>query len=252
MRDYGKVHAKFWSSDTISKLTDDGKLLALYLMTSPHSTIAGVFRLPDGYVCEDMKWEPARVAEGFRELSANCFANRCESTKWVWIVKHLDWNPPENPNQRKAAMKMACSVPAEVGWKLDFMRLCGHSLGLEQQENRNPSPTVVEPLPNQEQEQEQKQEKKARDPAPIIPGVSPQLLSDYLEVRKGKRAGKITPTVIAALEREAGKAGIGVADAVKACCEFGWQGFNAGWYAERVAKGGGGKLGGADWTGSAE
>jgi hypothetical protein len=82
--------------------------------------------------------------------------------------------------------------------------------------------------------------KRARDPAPVIPGVSPQLLSDYLEVRKGKRAGKITPTVIAALEREAGKAGIDVADAVKACCEFGWQGFNAGWYAERVAKGGGG------------
>jgi hypothetical protein len=47
MRDYGKVYSTFWSSDTTSPLSDDGKLLALYLMTCGHSTIAGVFRLPD-------------------------------------------------------------------------------------------------------------------------------------------------------------------------------------------------------------
>lgn len=237
MRDYGKVHTVVWSSDTFCALNDDGKMLALYLMTSPHSTIAGVFRLPDGYLCEDIGWPPERVKQAFSELLREGFANRCETTKWVWVTKHLQWNPPENPNQRKSVVKLAFSVPDECTWKQDFMRVCGPSLGLEEPKKENPSPTVTEPLPNQEPEQEQKQEKRARDSAPTIPGVSPQLLADYLEVRKSKRAGKITPTVIAALEREAGRAGIEVADAVKACCEFGWQGFNAGWYAERVSKG---------------
>ncbi len=72
-----------------------------------------------------------------------------------------------------------------------------------------------------------------------IPGVSAELLADYVEVRKGKRAGKLTATVIAGLQREADKAGITLADAVKACCEYGWQGFNADWYAQRQCKAGG-------------
>lgn len=155
MRDYGKVYGTFWSSQTTHTLSDDGKLLALYLMTCSHATIAGVFRLPDGYVAEDIGWDQSRVQKGFAELLAKGFANRCETTKWVWVVKHLEWNKPENPNQRKSAAKIAQSVPAECGWKLDFMRACAESLGLEAPESGNRSETVGELFPNQEQKQEQ-------------------------------------------------------------------------------------------------
>lgn len=159
MRDYGRVHSTFWSSKTIASLSDDGKMLALYLMTCSHNTIAGVFRLPDGYVSEDIKWEQTRVAKGFAELLQKGFANRCETTKWVWIIKHLDWNPPENPNQRKAAAKCAQSIPDDCIWKRAFMEDRGCSLGLVQPPNgsetvRQPSP---EPFLNQKQEQEQEQ-----------------------------------------------------------------------------------------------
>lgn len=125
MRDYGKVHSTFWSSDTTSSVTDDGRMLALYLMTSPHATIAGVFRLPDGYVCEDLKWDAERVSKGFSELLAKGFANRCETTKWVWVCKHFKWNQPENPNQRKAAKKVAEQIPSDCAWKALFFRDCG-------------------------------------------------------------------------------------------------------------------------------
>lgn len=150
MRDYGKVYSTVWSSPTIAGLSTNAKLLAVYLMTCQHGTIAGVFRLPDGYVAEDLQWSLETVSEGFRELFAKGFANRCETTKWVWITKHLEWNPPENPNQRKAAAKMAAAVPDECAWKRDFMRVCGESLGLdaptEQEPLRNPSQTVPEPV----------------------------------------------------------------------------------------------------------
>lgn len=160
MRDYGKVHTTFWSSSTMRKLSEDGRMLALYLLTSPHSTIAGVYRLPDGYVCEDLQWPSERVAKGFGELLANGFANRCETTKWVWICKHLEWNALENPNQRKSAAKVAYSIPAECAWKLDYMRVCGELLGIDPSQFGNPCGTVTEGLPNQEQEQEQKQDKE--------------------------------------------------------------------------------------------
>jgi hypothetical protein len=158
MRDYGKVYATFWSSQTTHTLSDDGKLLALYLMTCSHNTIAGVFRLPDGYVAEDIGWDNGRVRKGFKELLTKCFANRCETTKWVWVVKHLDWNKPENPNQRKSAAMIAQSLPDECRWKQAFMRDCWELLDLPEPEKLNPSETVPEPLLNQEQEQEQEKE----------------------------------------------------------------------------------------------
>jgi hypothetical protein len=162
LRDYGKVHASFWSSATIQALSEDARVLALYLMTSPHSTIAGVFRLPDGYICEDMRWTAERVAKGFAELSRNGFANRCETTKWVWVVKHLEWNPPENPNQRKSAIKVCQSVPVECEWKSEFERVAAKLLTNLEPKAENPSTTVPQPFANQEQKQEQKQKGSAK------------------------------------------------------------------------------------------
>lgn len=162
MRDYGKVHSSFWTSETTRSMTEDGRALALYLLTSPHNTIAGVFRLPDGYVCEDMQWSSERVAKGFAELLAKGFANRCETTKWVWVCKHLDWNAPENPNQWKSAAKIVSSIPDECQWKQSFISNCWP-------QELNPSATVPKPFLNQEQEQKQEQEqeqkKEQRPPA---------------------------------------------------------------------------------------
>jgi hypothetical protein len=177
VRDYGKVHTSFWSSATTRAMTEDARTLALYLITSPHSTIAGVFRLPDGYVCEDLQWSSERVAEGFQQLLSKGFANRCETTKWVWVAKHLEWNPPENPNQRKSALKVAQSVPDECSWKSEFMRVSGPLLGFEEPSKANPSPTVAEPFLNQEQEQEQEQKKAP--PSRSVKAMGSRLPEDW-------------------------------------------------------------------------
>ena len=75
---------------------------------------------------------------------------------------------------------------------------------------------------------------RKRGHANQIDGISETLLQDFLEVRKAKRAGKLTPTAIAGIKREAEKAGLTLEQAITACCEYGWQGFNAGWYAGRA------------------
>ena len=173
MRDYGKVYSTFWSSRTTGKLSIDAKLLALYLMPCSHSTIAGVFRLPDGYVAEDLEWNPERVRAGFAELLAKGFANRCETTKWVWVNKHLEWNKPENPNQRKSAAKIAAGIPIECSWIRAFMRDWGDFLELPPLPEDNGCETLAEGFRNQEQEQEQKQEQDLGAIAPLSPAVLP-------------------------------------------------------------------------------
>jgi hypothetical protein len=61
------------------------------------------------------------------------------------------------------------------------------------------------------------------------------VFDDWLEVRKAKRAGPVTQTVLDAVRREAGKAGISLQDAIAHCCLSGWQGFRADWYLSKQA-----------------
>jgi len=111
MRDYGKIFYSFWQSDDTRGLSDDGKLLAIYLLTSPHTNMIGCFRIPDGYVSEDLGWDIGRVSKGFEELFQNRFATRDQGSKWVVINKFLKWNELENPNQAKAAEKLYDQIP---------------------------------------------------------------------------------------------------------------------------------------------
>lgn len=79
--------------------------------------------------------------------------------------------------------------------------------------------------------------RKEKSKAVHIDGVPDNLTADWMVVRKEKRAGPLTETALKGLLREAAKAGITVAEAVAFCCEVGWQGFNAGWYAQRQGQG---------------
>ena len=160
MRDYGRIYSTFWTSQDVQQLSDDGKLLALYLLSGPHGTLAGVCRLPDGYVCEDLRWTSQRVAKGFAELFRKGFVNRCETSNWVWIRKFLVWNRPENPNQWKAAKKIAAQVPSQCAWKAEFIGVFSAIEAGNNPESLNGCRTLSEPLPTQEQEQEQEQDKE--------------------------------------------------------------------------------------------
>lgn len=61
------------------------------------------------------------------------------------------------------------------------------------------------------------------------PGVDQQVWDDFVQHRRAKHA-PITATVLRGFEREAGKAGITLEEAIVTACEMGWQGFRADWY----------------------
>lgn len=182
MRDFGKVHTSFWTSSTMRDLSEDSRLLAIYLLTSPHGTIAGVFRLPDGYACDDLQWDAQRVQSAFTELRQRRFACRCEVTQWVWIINHFEWNPLDNPNQKKAANKIANLIPSTCTWVEEFFKTCGPIFQPEGAPQRNPfgtvPQTVSEPFRNQEQEQEQKQNQETPATSAPEPSIDQPVPSD--------------------------------------------------------------------------
>lgn len=110
-RDYGKIHSSFWTSETIRGLTEDGRTLAAYLLTSPHTNMLGCFRLPVAYACDDLHWEVERFQDAFNNVAEHGFATIDAGTSWVVILKFLKWNAFENPNVGKAAAKIFAQIP---------------------------------------------------------------------------------------------------------------------------------------------
>jgi uncharacterized protein YdaU (DUF1376 family) len=94
----------------------------------------------------------------------------------------------------------------------------------------NPSQTQVEP----KKSLNNKQQPTNNNQQPIVKtlaapdGVSPATWSDFLQVRKAKKA-PVTAAAIAGIEREARKAHWSLEKALVECCARGWAGFKAEW-----------------------
>jgi hypothetical protein len=106
----------------------------------------------------------------------------------------------------------------------------------QQEPTANPSETHAEPIREEKRREEPsslRSEGKARKRAVTCPADVPeQVWQDFQAIRAAKRA-PLTDTAVDGIAREAAKAGIDLATALAYCCERGWQGFNAGWYAAR-------------------
>lgn len=87
-----------------------------------------------------------------------------------------------------------------------------------------------------ETEGETETEKRQKEPAAptgavallSLKGIPESLARDFQAIRKAKRA-PLTETALSGIEREAQKAGISLEQAIRICCERGWQSFKADW-----------------------
>ena len=143
-------------------------------------------------------------------MKGNYNASACDRTLWLAFVDEDSFLTVKKPapNSANGAPKKSKPAPNSANGCADS----GESL--------------IEQIVNTDSKQER--ESAYAPPLPI------DLLNDWTAVRKAKKAGPITKTVMAGIAREAEKANISLIEAVTACCEFGWQGFNAQWYAERT------------------
>lgn len=122
MRQYGQIQCAIWGHPEFGALSDNGKLLFLYLLTGEHSNGLGCYRIPFPYAQADLNWAFETVSKGFQELVENGHIKYCESTKFVYIPKYLKWNPISNQNTAKAREKEFTQIPTQIPYMQELAR----------------------------------------------------------------------------------------------------------------------------------
>ncbi|USE35898.1 hypothetical protein [Endozoicomonas sp. SCSIO W0465] len=114
MREFGKVSARFWVDSEMETLSDDGKLLALYLLTTHHGNLLGIFRMPMGYIATDLKWDMEKTIQTFDELETKRFAKRSSNGDLIVINNYTKHNRTENNRQLDARLRLVLTLPENL------------------------------------------------------------------------------------------------------------------------------------------
>lgn len=121
MARYYPVSPLFWMDETINHLDDQGKLLALYLLTCEHRNLEGLYRLPYAYVQADLGWDQATVRGEMGRLIDHDFIRYDEAARVVFLPKALKYHEPKSPKQVQGAVNALQQVPDTALWP-DFQR----------------------------------------------------------------------------------------------------------------------------------
>jgi len=108
---YSKVFVKIWHSKDFRTLSEEGKMLFIYLLTSPHRNMGGFYYLPLPYLCFDVGLDEKRVSKAFEELTDKDMALYDFDAQVVLIKKWFCYNPIENENQAKGLNKQLAEIP---------------------------------------------------------------------------------------------------------------------------------------------
>ena len=109
MSRYTTVESIIWHDEKFRSLPEDARTLFLYLLTSPHSNMLGIFYLPKLYACSDLQWEPERYQRGIDTL---CDTLLIEVDKdIIWVKNYLKHNPIKGPKQITGAVNRLMTLP---------------------------------------------------------------------------------------------------------------------------------------------
>lgn len=177
MRDYAKFSPQFWIGSTGKQLRGnaDAQVVALYLVSSPHANMLGLYYLPLAYLTHETGLPPEGASKGLQRCIDVGFCEYDEQAEMVWVVEAARFQIADqlspNDKQTKGVANELSKLPKTrlaAGFAEKY-RAAFHlpdglvdSLFGAPTMNKKPSPTEApsKPLRSQEQEQEQEQDSK--------------------------------------------------------------------------------------------
>lgn len=223
MRDYSKVSGQFWIGKTGKALRGNlqAQIVAMYLMTSPHANMIGVYHCPVMYIAHETGSSIEGASKALQTLIEGDFCTYDEATETVWVHEMARFQIGDElspvDKQVKGIQKQFDNLP-EGPIKQGFHKKYKEAFHLREIEflpvdnsvTASPLEAPSKPLLSQEQEREQEQEQeqnqeqenesRGRDPALASP-THP--LGDICQTLK--RAGVTSintqhPTLLALIE----------------------------------------------------
>jgi len=108
---YYRVSPRFWSDEKVRTWNTETRVLALYLLTSPHRNLEGMFVLPLPYICADLEWTEAKVKKHIEILVRDQFISYDIDVKLMLIRNALKYQCPESANVIKGALRRIRDLP---------------------------------------------------------------------------------------------------------------------------------------------
>lgn len=127
MRDYGKVNGNFWIGRTGRSLrgNHEAQIVALYLMTSPHSNMIGLYHCPIAYIANETGLSTQGATKGLRCLIEADFCTFDEEIDFVFVqemAKHQICDTMKEADKRWKGVHNQLAMTPEGKCKQAFIR----------------------------------------------------------------------------------------------------------------------------------
>lgn len=88
---YRTVNTSFWTDPKIRSLGHEGKLLMLYLVTCPHTNVAGIYYVPEIVVMHETGLKKTALDTLWDRVSRLGLARRDHENEVVWVVNMMKY-----------------------------------------------------------------------------------------------------------------------------------------------------------------
>lgn len=182
MRDYGKVSPKFWTGKTgklIKARGSEAVIVAMYLMSSPHSNMLGLYYQPTLYMAHETGLGIEGASKGLHDCIEAGFCAFDEASEMVWVYEMAIYqiaNELKATDKRCAGIQKDYDALPDCPFLGDFFDRYTSVFHLKsRRENEGAYQAPSKPLPSQEQEQEQEQDiSTEQKPLALVPEIPPK------------------------------------------------------------------------------
>lgn len=194
MRDYGKVSPQFWVGKTGKALrgNQEAQIVALYLMTSPHANMIGVYYCPIEYIAKETGLTLEGASKALQCLFEADFCTFEADSEYIFVhqfARNQIGEELKTTDKRvQGVVNELAKVPKGQCWQSFRARYAVPYNLPATTESASPLEAPSEPLRSQKQKQKQKQKEAASQPFVLPDWIPEEPWSGYVEMRNKKRA----------------------------------------------------------------
>lgn len=168
MRDYAKVTPHFWTGSTGKQLRQcpEAMMVAMYLMTSPHANMLGLYYIPILYIAHETGLGIEGASKGLASAESAGFCSYDPDSEMVWVHEMARFQIADElkatDNRCKGIQSEYNSLPSNPyleGFYAKYKKaFCMTKRRENSSKKTSPFEAPTKPLASQEQEQEQEQD----------------------------------------------------------------------------------------------